>query len=349
MRKYKSERNAPSFTAREIATRRRDDARVERNPLARADGLHAALGERAKELRLRLERELAELVEKHGAALREDERRAAIAGRTRERSARVTEERRLGEAVRNRSAIDDDERTILARRALVDRLRDELLARSRLAFDEHRQIRRRASLDSREDLAHRGRASVESADLLRLRQSQALGLGGLERDLDRPERKRRLFDEVPLLNAHAGDPNPVLASDIAHANALRSRDELGVHRAHALVIEDERARRVASDEHRIRADRHAELGTRDDAQRSAAELDVLRRRNSRPRHQCLRLPCVIVAVVSPPASPVKVIAGVVHALANTARHASSIAPAESKRDSRARDIAFDTNVEIAAG
>ena len=120
--------------AHEIAARRGDDAHVDLAVRVRAaDALDAPLGERAQELRLHVDRELAELVEEDRAAVGLDERRDALVDRAGERAALVTEERALGEGRRDRAAVDDDERLLRARARLVDRLRDELLAAARLA------------------------------------------------------------------------------------------------------------------------------------------------------------------------------------------------------------------------
>ncbi len=168
-------------------------------------------------------------------------------------------------------------------------------------------IRRRAPLDPREDLSHRRRAPVEPPEALGLRKPQALGPRGLEHDLDRTELERRRLGEVALLQRHVARPDAVLAAEIADAHAARGRDELAVHRAHALVVQDERARRVAPDEHRIGADGDALFGARGDVDRPAAQLDVLGRGDGRSAHfgfflvaPALRVGArVIVAVVSP--------------------------------------------------
>ena len=54
----------------QIAIGRRDEPHVDLDRTDRADAQHLARLDRAEELRLRRERQLADLVEKHGAALR---------------------------------------------------------------------------------------------------------------------------------------------------------------------------------------------------------------------------------------------------------------------------------------
>src|SRR5205085_877089 len=120
----------------EAPVRRRDDAHVERDLLLAADATDRPTLERAEELRLRVERELAELVEEDGPAVRAFEgalMRGVGAG---ERAALVTEELALDQRRRDRAAVDDDVRAVLARALLVHRAREHLLAGARLAFDE---------------------------------------------------------------------------------------------------------------------------------------------------------------------------------------------------------------------
>ena len=140
--------------AHEIAARRGDDAHVDGAVVVGADALDALLGERAEELRLHVDRELAELVEEDGAAVGLDERRDALVDGAGERAALVTEERALGERRGNGAAVDDDERLVRARARLVDGLRDELLAGARLARDEDGQLGRRGLAEALEDGAH---------------------------------------------------------------------------------------------------------------------------------------------------------------------------------------------------
>ncbi len=95
--------------AHEVAARRGEDAHVDLAVGRAADGLDAALGERAEELGLHVERQLAQLVEEDGAAVRLLERGEAPVDRAREGAALVAEEGGLGERRRDRAAVDDDE------------------------------------------------------------------------------------------------------------------------------------------------------------------------------------------------------------------------------------------------
>src|SRR5207253_5438298 len=119
-----------------------------------ADAPDLALLEHAQELRLQVERQLAELVEKNGAAVRRFERALPRRGRAGERALLVPEQLRLDERPRDRAAVDDDERLVLALGQGMDRLRDQIFSGAGLAFDEHRRLGRRDALDEPEDLAH---------------------------------------------------------------------------------------------------------------------------------------------------------------------------------------------------
>ena len=68
-----------------------------------------------------------------------------------ERALLVAEELRLDQILRQRRAVHLDERLLRARRVVVDRVRDQLLAGARLAAQQHRRVRRR---DLRDLLVH---------------------------------------------------------------------------------------------------------------------------------------------------------------------------------------------------
>ena len=150
--------------ALEVAVRRRDDADVHATRLRLADAADLARLERAKELRLELERELADLVEEHGAAVGRLERSGAIAVGAGEGAAHVTEELALDEVRADRAAVDDDERLLRARAALHDLGRDELLARAALALDEDVDVALRDLVEQREHPSHRQARADERAE-----------------------------------------------------------------------------------------------------------------------------------------------------------------------------------------
>ena len=143
--------------------RRGHDAHVHRDVARRADRTVRALLEDAQELRLNRERELADLVEQERSAFgRSDETGATARERSGERAGHVAEELGGEELGRRLRAVHRDERAPRARRTAMDRARDELLARARLAGDKHRRARRaRDLLDRVENAQVRGRAADE--------------------------------------------------------------------------------------------------------------------------------------------------------------------------------------------
>src|SRR5262249_32641634 len=122
--------------ALEIAVRRRDDAHVHLARMRLADATDLTLLERAKELRLHGERQLADLGEEDGAFVGRFDRAESIAVGAGERAANVAEELALDDVRADRAAVDDDERFVCAVTALDDLRRDELLAAAALAVDE---------------------------------------------------------------------------------------------------------------------------------------------------------------------------------------------------------------------
>src|SRR5690606_11853812 len=123
--------------AAQIAVRRGDDPHVDLARLLLADALERAFLDHAQELALKLERDLADLVEEEGASVRKLEAADAVAQRAGERALHVAEELALEEIARDRGAVHADQRPLAARARVVDRARDQLLAGARLARDQH--------------------------------------------------------------------------------------------------------------------------------------------------------------------------------------------------------------------
>ena len=121
----------------QIAIRGDDQAHVEGDFLVSADGPYGARLERAQELRLERQGELADLVEEQRAARCLEEETLARRVGIREGPAYVAEELALQQRLGERGAVHHDERTGLAPPAVVERSGDELLARTRLARDQH--------------------------------------------------------------------------------------------------------------------------------------------------------------------------------------------------------------------
>ena len=72
-----------------------------------------------------------------------------------ERPLHVAEELGLGQRLGNRGGIERDEPLIGSRAVVVNRPRDELLARARLPLDEHGAVHGGDELERREEMLHR--------------------------------------------------------------------------------------------------------------------------------------------------------------------------------------------------
>src|SRR5439155_1319717 len=81
-----------------------------------------------KELRLRGEGKVDDLIEEEASALCQLELPLLALMRSRERALLIAEELRLDQGVRDRAAVDSDERFIASGTQLMDRASDELLA-----------------------------------------------------------------------------------------------------------------------------------------------------------------------------------------------------------------------------
>ncbi len=198
----------------QIAIGRRDDAHVDLHRLAAADRLDLALLQRAQQLHLRRQRQLADLVEKQRAAAGFDELADVALGRAGERALLVTEQDRLDQIVRDRAAVDRDERLCGALARAVDRARDQLLADAGFAFDQHGNRRgggllgsaqhRRHRRAARDDIGKCQPAFAAVADALQFALQRARVQGVAQRHLQ-PLEADRLDDEVVRAGAHRRD------------------------------------------------------------------------------------------------------------------------------------------------
>src|SRR6185437_8359598 len=93
----------------EIAVRRGEDADVDVDALVAADALDAALLERAEQLGLHLERQLADLVDEDGALVGLLEGPGAVAHGAGERAADVAEQLALDQRRGDGGAVEDDQ------------------------------------------------------------------------------------------------------------------------------------------------------------------------------------------------------------------------------------------------
>ena len=113
-----------------------------------AEPLDLPFLEHPQQLGLQLQRQLADLVEEDGPAVGQLEAAGLRGERAGERAALAAEELALDQRPGQRAAVDHDEVAVAPRAALVDRARHELLARARLAEEEHGGVRGRDLLDA---------------------------------------------------------------------------------------------------------------------------------------------------------------------------------------------------------
>ena len=137
-----------------IDVRRRDDANVHRLLDPPAEPAEFPLLQDAQQLHLRGRRHLTDFVEEQRPAVRELEAPLPPIGGAGERALLVPEDLALQERFGNRGAVDADEWERRTRTEMVNRLRNQFLARPRLAGDQHGRARRRRLLDDRVDFSH---------------------------------------------------------------------------------------------------------------------------------------------------------------------------------------------------
>src|SRR5436190_1350415 len=126
---------------------RGEDAHVDLAGLGVADAIECSLLQDAQDLHLKGGSHVADLVEEERAEVGSLEQARLVGDRARERTALVTEQLGVEQVVVERRAVRHDEPVLAPRRVIVNRARDELLARSVLALDQHRRIARRDTVE----------------------------------------------------------------------------------------------------------------------------------------------------------------------------------------------------------
>ena len=152
----------------QVAVGGRDDAHVHpRRPLG-ADRVDLALLQRAQQLDLHVERQLADLVEEQDAAVRLLELAQVLVGGAGEAALLVAEQDGLDQVLRDGAAVDGDERLARAVRAAVHGARDQLLAGAALAEQQDRDLRLGRPLAQPHDHAPwPARSPIRSAKVMR--------------------------------------------------------------------------------------------------------------------------------------------------------------------------------------
>jgi hypothetical protein len=122
----------------------------------------------------------------------------------------------------------------------VQRLRDELLARAGLCFDEHRRIGRRDSLEHREHAPHRDAIAEQSAEPRARRQRQIdLALEEAQPQRRAAEHDQRIRARPRIAHTNAIDRRAVAAIGIDDANAVAIDRDCRVVPAHRRIGEYE--------------------------------------------------------------------------------------------------------------
>ena len=128
-----------------------------------------------------------------------------VGHRAGERSAAMAEQLAVGQLARGGRAVVGQERGGIARRADVDRARDQLLAGAALAGDQHREVVALQPLDLIDDAGHHGAGAEESG----------------QQRFERPFRGR--VDHGGWTIAHAAQIEALARDRRHHANAAQER------------------------------------------------------------------------------------------------------------------------------
>src|SRR5262249_38625577 len=131
-----------------------------------ADALDLLLLEDAEELWLEVDRELADLVEEQRAAVGRLERADASGVCAGEGAFLVTEELAFQEVAWDCGAVHDDEGTVATSALRVERLGEDLFARTGLALEEDGRVTLGGALERAEGASHREGAADGEAEAM---------------------------------------------------------------------------------------------------------------------------------------------------------------------------------------
>jgi serine/threonine protein kinase len=211
----------------QVLVGRGDHANVDARLIAPADALDHPVLDHAQQARLQIERKLPDLVEEHGPARSTLDGTNARARGAGERALLVPEQLALDERRRNRAAVDDDERSALARTRLMNRFGEQRLARSGLALDQNGRVGAGNPRQRLEDAPHRDRPANRPAEVI-------IGgerLLGVVLPVFEPQRRQAQLDRRARVDPRGFDAvlpkkNSVGGADIAKVRpALGRRDQ----------------------------------------------------------------------------------------------------------------------------
>ena len=153
-------------TLRQVLVRSADDADVGLLVFRRADGQDLLVLDRPQQLGLQLHGHVADLVEEKRPAVCRPEQPPLVAVGARERSFLVPEQDALEQACADGRTVERLERTLDPAAPAMDLVRDQLLARARLAHHEDIAIGLRRTLDQAVHVLHRLAGADERAEAL---------------------------------------------------------------------------------------------------------------------------------------------------------------------------------------
>ena len=202
-RKYRSSRNRPvRISDGQFLVRRREHADVDLHARRAADRLDHLLLQRPEHLRLRLQAHVADLVQEERAAIRQLELAAPIRDCAGKRPLDVAEQLRLDQLLRDRRAVDFDERPVPPAAHRVYRARDQLLPRPVLAVDQDAAVRGRrhrhllAELRHDVAVAHHHQPAVDAGAQRAVLRFELAVAQRVADDEDGLLERQRLLDEV---------------------------------------------------------------------------------------------------------------------------------------------------------
>jgi serine/threonine protein kinase len=225
----------------QILVSRRHHADVDADRIAATDALDHTLLDRAQEARLEIERQLADLVEEHGATGGALDRTDARGVRAGERALVVPEQLALDQRRRNRAAVDHDERRTRPSPSLVDCLGQQRLAGTGLALDQHRRVRTGNARQRLEHATHRDGATDRASEVV-IRGQWLLDVifAVLEAQRRKPQSQLGSRREPRGLDAVLPEVDAVRRSDVAQMRTLCSRGDQNVIARDSGIAQHER-------------------------------------------------------------------------------------------------------------
>ena len=173
----------------EVRVGRGEHPDVHRLRTCLADRHDLGLLEESKQLRLDVERQVADLIEEQRASDRRADQSLLIGDRAGEAAAAMPEQLTVGQIARRRRAVVGEEHRGASWRADVNRARDEVLAGAAFPGDQHGQVVALQPLDLIGQPIHR-RTGADEPGQQRLEWSLVVLIDGLDSDVRAPRTDR---------------------------------------------------------------------------------------------------------------------------------------------------------------